>query len=75
MSSPWPRMPFSEAVEVNPRRPVPRGTLAPFVDMAALPAETRGVRPCRVRPVGGGGSRFTNGDTLFARITPLTGYR
>ena len=72
MSSPWPRMPFSEAVEVNPRRPVARGTLAPFVDMAALPAETRGVRPCRVRPVGGGGSRFTNGDTLFARITPCT---
>ena len=65
-------MPFSEAVEVNPRRPVARGTLAPFVDMATLPAETRGVRPCRVRPVGGGGSRFTNGDTLFARITPCT---
>ena len=72
MSSPWPRMPFSEAVEVNPRRLVARGTLAPFVDMATLPAETRGVRPCRVRSVGGGGSRFTNGDTLFARITPCT---
>ena len=86
MSSPWPRMPFSEAVEVNPRRPVARGILAPFVDMATLPAETREVRPYRVRP--GGGiliwtdvtglqgrhfqDRFTNGDTLFARITPCT---
>ena len=65
-------MPFSQAVEVNPRRIVARGTLAPFVDMAALPTEIREVRPRRVRPVGGGGSRFTNGDTLFARITPCT---
>ena len=40
--------------------------------MAALPVQTREVRPCRVRPVGSGGSRFTNGDTLFARITPCT---
>ena len=72
MSSPWPRMPFSAAVEVNPRRPIARGTLAPFVDMAALPAETPEVRPSRMRPVGGGGSRFANGDTLFARITPCT---
>ena len=68
----WLRMPFSQAVEVNPRRIVARGTLAPFVDMAALPTEIREVRPRRVRPVGGGGSRFTNGDTLFARITPCT---
>ena len=72
MSSRWLRMPFSQAVEVNPRRIVARGTLAPFVDMAALPTEIREVRPRRVRPVGGGGSRFTNGDTLFARITPCT---
>ena len=72
MSSRWLRMPFSQAVKVNPRRIVARGTLAPFVDMAALPTEIREVRPRRVRPVGGGGSRFTNGDTLFARITPCT---
>ena len=72
MSNPWPKMPFSAAVEVNPRRPVARGTLAPFVDMAALPTEIPEVRPTGVRPVGAGGSRFTNGDTLFARITPCT---
>lgn len=40
--------------------------------MATLPTETPSVRPRRVRPVRGGGSRFTNGDTLFARITPCT---
>lgn len=69
---PWPKMPFSDAVEVNPRRPAVRGTLAPFVDMAALPAETHGILALRAKPIGGGGSRFTNGDTLFARITPCT---
>ena len=68
----WRRLPFSEAVEINPRRTVARGTPAPFVDMASLPAETRDVRPSRTRPVGVGGSRFSNGDTLFARITPCT---
>ncbi len=72
MSSPWQKMAFSDAVEVNPRRPITRGTLAPFVDMASLPAETRDVTKVRIRPVGSGGSRFTNGDTLFARITPCT---
>ena len=65
-------MPFCDAVDVNPRRPITRGALAPFVDMAALPAETRDVSKARVKYVGSGGSRFTNGDTLFARITPCT---
>ena len=72
MSNRWMRMPFSEAVEINPQRSIARGVLAPFVDMAALPAESPEVRTYRVRAVSGGGSRFTNGDTLFARITPCT---
>lgn len=72
MSSSWQRMPFSDAVEVNPRRTVLRGTFTPFVDMAALPAEAHGISVLRTKPVDGGGSRFANGDTLFARITPCT---
>ena len=72
INGPWPKMPFSDAVEVNPRRPVVRGALATFVDMAALPAEAHGILVLREKPVCGGGSRFANGDTLFARITPCT---
>ena len=72
MSNPWLRMPFSDAVHVNPRHPTMQGTLAPFVDMAALPADTRRVSTVRARPVSASGSRFTNGETLFARITPCT---
>ena len=72
MSSPWLRMRFSEAVEVNPRRTVKRGTITPFVDMATLSTEAPHVRPSRSKSAGAGGSRFRNGDTLLARITPCT---
>ena len=72
MSSPWLRMRFSEAVEVNPRRTVKRDTITPFVDMATLSTEAPHVRPSRSKSAGAGGSRFRNGDTLFARITPCT---
>ena len=72
MSSPWLRMRFSEAVEVNPRRTVKRGTITPFVDMATLSTRAPHVRPSRSKSAGAGGSRFRNGDTLFARITPCT---
>ena len=59
MSSPSQKMAFSDAIEVNPRRPITRGTLAPFVPMASLPSETREVTTVRMRPVRSGGSRFT----------------
>ena len=72
MSDPWPRMAFSDAVTVNPQRQIVRGAIAPFVDMASLPADTGNVSKVRYRPVRSGGSRFMNGDTLFARITPCT---
>ena len=65
-------MPFSSAVEVNPRIAVARGTNAPFVDMAALPVDARQILRTSSKPVRSGGSRFANGDTLFARITPCT---
>lgn len=74
----WQLLPLSAAAELNPSRIIPRGALAPYVEMAALP--TTGHRATRwpLREVGSG-ARFTNGDTLFARITPClengkTGY-
>ena len=72
MASQWSSMTFSDAVELNPRRTTAKGTVARFVDMAALPTDTHRISIVRTRSVGKGGSRFTNGDTLFARITPCT---
>lgn len=59
-----------EVVEFNPQRKIKRGTVAPFIDMAALLENQRDISYIAEREFTGGGSRFQNGDTLFARITP-----
>ena len=65
----WKVVALPEAVDVNPRRPLPRGQSAPYVDMASMP--TLGHKPEKViNRTAGSGTRFTNGDTLMARITP-----
>ena len=69
-SDDWRDMPFSEAVEVNPSVRLERGTMYPFVDMAAVDAGSRSVDAVEQRAYSGGGSRFQSGDTLMARITP-----
>lgn len=47
-----------------------KGTLAPFIEMADLPEGGREVTQIGRREFTGGGSKFSNGDILFARITP-----
>ena len=66
----WCEMPFSEAVEVNPKVQITRGKKYPFVDMAAVSEEMRNVYAVEKREFKGGGSQFRDGDTLMARITP-----
>jgi len=78
-ASGWSRCPLSEAVEVNPKRSLKRGLVAPYVPMDALDTSGPRLRYLQSRESGGGGARFQNGDTLFARITPCaengkTGY-
>ena len=65
----WEVVPLPEMIEVNPPRSLRKGEVAPYLDMANMP--TRGHVPDTVidRPFGSG-MRFTNGDTLVARITP-----
>ena len=65
----WEVVPLAEMIELNPPRPLPRGEIAPYLDMANMP--TKGHTPETVidRPFGSG-MRFANGDTLLARITP-----
>ena len=58
-----------DMVELNPREPMKRGTIAPYIQMAALP--TSG--PCPDEAVlreFTSGTRFRNADSLLARITP-----
>jgi type I restriction enzyme, S subunit len=65
----WDVVPIPEIVEVNPGRSLRKGEVAPYLDMANIP--TSGHTPDKLiaRPFGSG-TRFMNGDTLVARITP-----
>ena len=66
----WSNMPFSDAVLINPPVPLERAKTYPFVGMAAVDAGSRFAYSSDQRDFRGGGSRFENGDTLMARITP-----
>ncbi len=70
MAGKWRYLPFDEAVEINPPVPLKPGHVYPFVDMQAIEPHSRTVRPNEYREFKGSGSRFADGDTLMARITP-----
>lgn len=61
---------ISDLVDFNPKRILKKGSHAPFVSMSALPESSRNITEVYDREFKGGGSKFRNGDTLFARITP-----
>ncbi|MCA3039173.1 MAG: restriction endonuclease subunit S, partial [Rhodocyclaceae bacterium] len=67
-----------ECVDINPRVTVPREGEKPFVPMGCLSNDSMLITDIESR-AGNSGSKFQNGDTLFARITPClengkTGY-
>lgn len=64
----WEIVRVPEIVEFNPARPLRKGESGPYVEMASAP--TQGHRPTSwpLREHGSG-CRFTQGDTLLARIT------
>ena len=65
----WPVVELSTVIDINPKRSLPRGKVAPYLAMANMP--TRGHKPQLVAErAAGSGARFANGDTLLARITP-----
>lgn len=65
----WKVKPLPEIVEVNPSRSLSKGQIAPYLDMKSMP--TQGHRPDSwIERAFNSGTRFINGDTLMARITP-----
>ena len=72
MSSEWQKVRLDHIAQVNPTRKVRKGSVVPFVDMAALPQHSRNISSADVatRVAKGAGAHFQNGDTLLARITP-----
>jgi len=60
---------FGDVVEINPPVKLNRGVLYDFVSMEALNPGFKYVYPNQKREAGGG-TKFREKDTLFARITP-----
>ena len=65
----WTARRLPDAIEINPRRTLKAGNVAPYLDMKNLPTQGH----CAEEVIGrqfSSGTKFQNGDTLLARITP-----
>lgn len=65
----WGRVPMSESVEINPKTRLSDKDENWYVEMADLSTNSMVIQNVVMRE-GRNGSKFQNGDTLFARITP-----
>lgn len=70
MVNDWQVMNFDDAIAVNPARVLAKGEEAPFIAMGDLMPFQRRIEAMQSKEYKGSGSRFTQGDTLLARITP-----
>ena len=65
----WQAKRLPEAIEVNPHRTLKAGSIAPYLDMKNLPTQGHSAEEVIAREFSSG-TKFQNGDTLLARITP-----
>ncbi|MBY0446207.1 MAG: restriction endonuclease subunit S, partial [Burkholderiales bacterium] len=65
----WKWLELDEAYELNPKRNLKKGALAKYLDMASVGTSGHTAESAINREFGSG-TKFINGDTLLARITP-----
>ena len=65
----WVYQPANKLFEFNPKETIPKGSVAPYLDMASIPT-TGLVSEEPIQREYKSGTKFRNGDALFARITP-----
>lgn len=65
----WEVKPLPSAIQVNPYRALRKGDVAPYLDMSSMPTTSARALAVAQREFGSG-TKFSNGDTLLARITP-----
>lgn len=65
----WTEMRAADFIEFNPRMSIKKGTIATKVAMDKLQPFTKKIPDTEKAPFSGG-SKFRNGDTIMARITP-----
>jgi type I restriction enzyme, S subunit len=65
----WEVVKSSKAIEIDPATKVLKDGEKPFISMSSLSTASMLIETIETR-TGNSGSKFKNGDTLFARITP-----
>ncbi|QEQ86003.1 restriction endonuclease subunit S [Pseudomonas putida] len=65
----WAIRAMPDCIDVNPSRQLRKGSIALYLDMANVPTNSARVQNVVAREFSSG-SKFQNGDTLLARITP-----
>ncbi len=65
----WRLNTLAEAFEINPPRKLKKGDIAPYLNMAGVGTQAHVVDGVVAREMSSG-TKFINGDTLLARITP-----
>ena len=65
----WTLVRAADFIDFNPRESVAKGTMAKKVPMERLQPFTRDIPGYEIAPFNGG-TKFRNGDTIMARITP-----
>ncbi len=70
MENNWEKTILSDKVLINPGRNLSRGTLSVYVSMKNLEIGKRNIYSFEKKDFSGSGTKFKNGDTLLARITP-----
>lgn len=65
----WEVKTASDVIEIGPKTSLPKEGEKPFVPMPSISTTSMIINDIEMR-AGNGGTKFKNGDTLFARITP-----
>lgn len=66
----WAAKPLGEVFSINPSRRIEKGSESAYIAMDQLSTGNRTISRIERRVFSGSGSKFKNGDTLLARITP-----
>ena len=66
----WKKVKFADFVDTNPKSPLKKNNKYPFIPMELVDGVSKNPTSFYTKKFTGGGSRFSNGDTVFAKITP-----
>lgn len=70
MANEWCNTTLGRSFQINPTRSIRKGQTTPFIPMDILLEHGRAPTQIAEREFTGSGTKFQNGDTLIARITP-----